>query len=207
MSDISSETKLLVSRLKSCNVDEILQNPTLMLKYLPVSDPDNETTIFDDVYRLLNDSLLFKTYKFRVFYFLNTFLSSTKVPAYVIATYIKRLSRLSLKAKPRTLVTLLRLIGNLLLRHPMLIILRDRVDDKARDLELEGQRCTLRSWLEDDPFDEDTRDLKNSKSMDSCIWELMPLRYHLHPRVRKAASYLSEQKLPDMEFDLNDMVR
>lgn len=206
MSSLSSETKLLLARLKSCDIDNISNNPNLMLTYLPVTDPDNETTIFDEVYSTLSESLLCKSYKFRLFYFLNTFLSSTKVPAYIIAAYIKKLSRLALKSKPRTLLALLRLIGNLLLRHPLLVALRDRVDERARDLELEGQYCTLRSWLENDPFDAETRDLKKTNAMDSCIWELMPLRYHWHPRIRKAAAYLAEQRLPDIEFDLSDLL-
>lgn len=198
---------MLVSRLKSCNVDEIIKNPSLMLTYLPITDPDNETTVFDDVYSLINEGLLAKSYKFRLFFFLNIFLSSTKVPAYVIASYIKRLSRLALKSKPRTLLAILRLVGNLLMRHPILLALRDRVDDKARNMELDGQYCTLRSWLEDDPFNVETRDLRNTNAMESCLWELMPLRYHWHPRIQKAAAYLAEQKLPEMEFDLSELLR
>lgn len=205
---LSSECKTLVQRLKECNLEDICKNPSLMIKFYPIRDPDNELTIFDEVYSLINESLLTKSYRSRIFYFLNVFLSSTKVPAYIIAAYIKRLSRLTLDAKPRTLVTILRLVGNLFIRHPTLLVLRDRVDDKAREIELISSTCTLRSWLEDDPFDvNENRNLKLTNAMESSVWELMPLRYHRHPKVVEAASYLSESSLPEMEFDLDDMLK
>lgn len=205
---MTSGCKVLVKRLKECELDDICKNPSLMIKFYPIRDPDNELSIFDEVYYLINESLLSKSYRSRIFYFLNTFLSSTKVPAYIIASYIKRLSRLTLNAKPRTLVTVLRVIGNLFVRHPTLIFLRDRVDDKARELELNSSTCTLKSWLQDDPFDPEERtNLKLTNAMGSCIWEVMPLRFHRHPKVAKAASYLSESTLPEMEFDLEDLLR
>lgn len=207
-STMSNECKTLVKRLKECDLENICKNPSLMLKFYPIRDPDNQLSIFDEVYYLVNESLLAKTYRSRIFYFLNTLLSSTKVPAYIIASYIKRLSRLTLQAKPRTLVTVLRLVGNLFIRHPMLIFLRDRVDDKAHEIELISDSCTLKSWLEADPFNiEETRNLKLTNAMESCIWELMPLRFHRHPKVAEAASYLGDSNLPEMEFDLEDLLR
>lgn len=207
-SNLSNECKTLIQRLKQCDLDVIIRNPSSMLKFYPIRDPDNENTVFDELYCILDNSLLRKSYKFRIFYFLNIFLSSTKVPAYIIAAYMKKLARLTLEAKPRSLVAILRIISNLFLRHPILIILRDRVDDKAREYELQSDTCTLRSWLEDDPFDANqVRDLKATNAMDSCIWELMPLRYHEHPRVAKAANFLGDTSVPEMECDLDDLVK
>lgn len=204
MQALTDEARLLLKRLKESDLDEISHNPTVMLKYYPVRDPDNATSIFDEAYCLLNANLLTKTYRYRVIYFFNTFLSSTKVPASIIAAYIKKLSRLSLDAKPKTLIAILKLVGNLFLRHPILFFLRDRVDDKARVLELKANRCTLREWLESDPFDpEQMRELKLSHAMESCIWELMPLRYHRHPKVAAAAAYLGQPQMLDMEEELD----
>lgn len=203
-----SECQILVKRLKECELDDICKNPSLMIKFYPIRDPDNELSIFDEVYYLINESLLSKSYRSRIFYFLNTFLSSTKVPAYIIASYIKRLSRLTLNAKSRTLVTVLRLVGNLFIRHPTLIFLRDRVDNKARELELNSNTCSMNLWLQSDPFNPEERtNLKLTNAMESCIWELMPLRFHRHPKVAEAASYLSESNLPEMELDLEDLLK
>ena len=208
MLSLTNDCKTLVKRLKECDHEEICANPSLMLKYYPIRDPDQETTVFDEVYCVLNENLLIKTYKFRIFFFLNTFLSSTKVPAYVIAAYLKKLSRLTLIAKPRSLIAILRLVGNLFIRHPILWKLRDRVDVRAREFELDSDKCTLRSWLETDPFDaNEISDTRKTKAMDSCVWELMPLRFHIRPSVAEAASYLGETNLPDIEFDLDDLLR
>lgn len=208
MAILSNECKTLVQRLKQCDLEKVVTNPALMLKYCPIRNPDNENTIFDEVYALVNENLLTKSYKFRIFYFLNTFLSSTKVPAHVIAAYIKRLSRLTIEARPRSLVAILRIVSNLFSRHPTLMFLRDRVDEKARELEIDSDTCTLRQWLESDPFNTNqVHDLKATNAMDSCIWELMPLRFHEHPKVAKEAQYLSEKSAPEMECDLDDIVR
>lgn len=208
MSTLSSECKTLVQRLKQCDLDKMTANPTLLLKFYPIRNPDMESTIFDEVYALVNEQLLSKTYKFRVFFFLNTFLSSTKVPAHVISAYMKRLSRMSLEAKPRSLVAILKLVNNLLSRHPTLLFLRDRVDERAREMELTADTCTLRTWLESDPFDPDqVNDLQATNAMHSSIWELMPLRFHEHPKIAKAAQFLGEKSAPDMECDLDDIVR
>lgn len=203
----STECRTLIKRLKECDFEKIQRNPTLMLKFYPIRNPDNENTVFDEVYPLINEGLLKKTYKFRLFYFLNIFLSSTKVPAHVVVSYMKRLARLTLDAKPRSLVAILRITSNLFLRHPMIIFLRDRVDEKARELELNSGTCTLRQWLEEDPFDpHQTQDLKATNAMKSCVWELMPLRYHEHHRVAKEAKFLSEKNVPEIECDLDDLV-
>lgn len=149
-----------------------------------------------------------KPYKFRIFLFLDTILSSTKIPAYIIAAYIKKLSRLSLVGKPRSLVAILRLVNNLFMRHPFLIFLRNRVDDKAREFELISNTCTFRQWLNNDPFDAtQTEDLRLTNAMDSYVWELMPLRFHEHKKVSEAAEFLSEDDLPEIECDLTSLVR
>lgn len=208
MKPLSNECALLLRRLKACDLDDIIKNPKLMLEFYPIRDPDNELTIFDEVYSLLTNGLMTKAYKFRLFFFLNLLLSSTKVPGYIVAAYIKKLSRLTLDAKPRSLAIILRLVGNLFIRHPVLTILRDRVDQKAREFELDSDTCTLKQWMDNDPFDANqTQNLKGSRAMDSCIWELMPLRFHPHPRVAEAAEFLGQTTPPEMEFELDDLMR
>lgn len=208
MATISNECKTLVDRLKQCDLQEVVANPTLMLRFYPVRNPDTETTIFDEVYQLIDENLLKKTYKFRIFYFLDTFLSSTKIPAHVIAAYMKRLSRISLESKPRSTVAILRIVNNLLARHPTLMFLRDRVDVIAREMETSSDTSTLRVWLEADPFDAtQRRNLKATNAMDSSLWELMPLRFSEHPKIAKEAQYLGEKCAPEMECDLEDILR
>lgn len=203
MSPRPESLRVLIQRLRECESEQIISNPSLMLKFYPIRDPDNEKTIFDEVYSELNEDLLLKKYRFRFLYFLNTLLSSSKVPGYVIATYMKRLSRLSLSAKPKMLAAILKLVGNLLLRHPTLLILRDRVDELARRMESSSPECTLRMWLNEDPFKVDPDiSTKDTRAMESSLWELMPLRYHENPKIIQLASYLNSTSTIDIEYDL-----
>jgi U3 small nucleolar RNA-associated protein 19 len=207
MNDLPNECKVLIQRLRQCDLKEIVANPSIMIKFYPIRNPDSKITVFEEVYCVVNEELLKKTYKFRVFFFLNTFLSSTKIPAHVVAAYIKRLARLSFCSRPRSLVAILRIIHNLFVRHPTLIFLRDRVDERAREL-VKGPECTLRTWLDMDTFKaNETKDLSATNAMDSCVWEVMMLRYHEHPRVAKEAKFLGEQGVPEMEKPLNDILK
>lgn len=209
MKEPPKNCKRLVKRLgklENSDIEQLCRNPSLVIAYYPVRDPYSESSIFAEVYCLVNETLLTKTYRFRLFYFLNTFLSSTKVPAYVIATYMKRLSRLSLQAEYPTLLTIIKIVKNLLVRHPVLLVLRDRVDERAREMESKSPNCTLREWLENDPFNPDeTSDLQGTRAMDSCLWEMMPLRFHSHPKIAKASSYLGKLtglgEESDLDFD------
>lgn len=193
--------QLFARKLGQCDREELIRDlPAKIKQFYPIINPDDDATMYDEVYTMLNEALLKKSHKFRVFYFLNLFLSSSKVPAYIIAAYVKRLSRLSLKAKNRSLVCILKLVGNVFMRHPILIILRDRVDTIATDIGTNSDKCTIRQWLDLDPFNPYECNLKSSNALESCIWELMPHRFHEHPRVADAAQYLGETKVPEMEF-------
>lgn len=201
---ITEECKVFVERLKNFELADAEYNPGAIVKFYPLQNPDNDATIFDEVYSLIDRRVQNKVYKFKLFFFINVLLSSTKVPAYVVAAYIKRLSRLTLNAKPRTLVTILHIVGNLMIRHPMLWSMRDKVIELAR--KYDTTECTLQQWIDQDPFDcDESKDLKKTKAIDSSIWELMPLRYHKHAKVAAAAAYLNQQALPDMEFDIYEL--
>lgn len=208
MDELPNECRVLIQRLKQCDLKEMTANPSLMIKFYPIRNPDSKATIFEEAFCILNEELLKKSFKFRVFYFLNTFLSSTKVPAHVVAAYIKRLSRLSLYSKPRCLVAILMMIHNLFARHPTLIFLRDRVDEKARALGSNCDKCTLRVWLDTDAFDmNQLKNLEATKAMASCIWEVMFLRFHEHPKVAREAKFLGESGVPELERDLAEILK
>lgn len=203
----SQDCQIFIDRLKKADSKSLGTKANVVLSLYPIRDPTSATTVFDDVYSLLDDRLLTKAYRFKFLYFLNTLLSSTKVPSYVIATYIKRLSRLTLVAKPRTLYVIVQLVANLFIRHPILIFLRDRVDEMARTMGPDSTTCTLNDWLKQDPFDvNQTTNLKGSKAMDSYIWEMMPLRFHENKKIAKMANCLNSLDMIDIEFDLSQYI-
>ncbi|XP_078277959.1 nucleolar complex protein 4 homolog [Rhinoraja longicauda] len=84
---------------------------------------------YTKLYSLLEPSVLHVKYRARFFHLLNIFLSSSHLPAYLVAAFIKRLSRLALTAPPDSLLMVIPLICNLLRRHPSCHILLHRPTD------------------------------------------------------------------------------
>ena len=56
-------------------------------------------------------------YRARFFYMADIFLSSSHLPGYLVAAFIKRLSRMALSAPANALLVVFPFIGNLLIRH------------------------------------------------------------------------------------------
>uniref|UniRef100_A0A8C0KC15 Nucleolar complex associated 4 homolog n=1 Tax=Canis lupus dingo TaxID=286419 RepID=A0A8C0KC15_CANLU len=70
------------------------------------------------LYGLLDPSIFHVKYRARFFHLADLFLSSSHLPAYLVAAFAKRLSRLALTAPPEALLMVLPFICNLLRRHP-----------------------------------------------------------------------------------------
>lgn len=209
-SNLCSELRVFVDRLEDCEVDEIASNPSAMLAFYPVPDPTSNLSIFDKIYSLVTPEFLTGKLRFRILYMLNILLSSTKVPGYIIASYIKKLSRCSLSCKARTRLMILELVANLISRHPTLLSLRDNVDiyyERVVTTE-NATHCTLRDWIESDPFDEnELQDLKKARAMDSSLWELMPLRFSEIPKLAEAAQFLNLPGVIEIENDISRLLR
>lgn len=198
--------KIFVRKLSEIDKETLLADPFKIIKFYPTLNLDEATTLYDEVYTLINESLLTQPYKFRVFFFIDILLSSTKLPAYIVASYIKKLCHISLKAKVKSLVCIIKIVGNALIRHPTLIFLRDRVDQRAREIETTTDTCTLQSWAEWDPFKPEETNIKLTRALDSCIWEILPQRFHRHRQVSKNAVAVCELKFNDMEFQLDKYI-
>lgn len=71
-------------------------------------------------------------YRPRFFRLLDIFMSSSHLPSTLVASFIKRLARLSLAANPAAIVAVVPFIYNLLKRHPscMPLIHRSSDDDE-----------------------------------------------------------------------------
>ena len=73
---------------------------------------------YKKLYSLFDEEIFHMKYRDRFLYLADLFLTSTHLPAYLVAAFIKRLSRLALRAPPFGVALLLVFIGNLLKRHP-----------------------------------------------------------------------------------------
>lgn len=151
------------------------------------------------LYSLLDDSILHSKHRSRFFRLLDTFMSSTHLPSAMVASFIKRLSRLALHAPPGGIVVVVPWVYNMLKRHPSctFMIHREIRNPKARkQLEDEGM---------DDPFDMDESDPMDSCAIDSSLWELETLQSHYHPNVATLAKIISEQ-FTKRDYNLEDFL-
>ncbi|XP_039327816.1 nucleolar complex protein 4 homolog isoform X1 [Saimiri boliviensis] len=129
------------------------------------------------LYGLLDPSVFHVKYRARFFRLADVFLSSSHLPAYLVAAFAKRLARLALTAPPEALLMVLPFICNLLRRHPACRVLVHRPHGPELDA---------------DPYDPGEEDPAQSRALESSLWELQALQRHYHPEVSKAASVINQ---------------
>lgn len=142
---------------------------------------------YTKLYSLLDADILHSKYRSRFFRLLDIFLASSHLPAALVASFIKRLARLSLNAPPSAIVTIIPWMYNLFKKHPTTTFMMHRVPrtkEEKEKLATEGM---------DDPFDTDVLDPMETRAIDSCIWEIVQLQSHYHPNVATIAKIVSEQ--------------
>lgn len=141
---------------------------------------------YPKLYSLLDGTILHSRHRSRFFRLLDTFLSSTHLPAALVASFIKRLSRLTLYAPPAGIIMVIPWIYNLLKKHPTctFMIHRETYVESRKKLEEEGM---------DDPFDEKESDPMQTNAIESSLWEIQMLQSHYHPNVATLAKIISEQ--------------
>lgn len=154
---------------------------------------------YQKLYSLLDADVLHSKYRSRFFRLMNTFLSSTHLPATLVASFIKRLSRLALNAPPTAIVAIVPWIYNLLKNHPTCTFMLHRVihdEEWKAELETEGM---------EDPFDQDESDPTLTNAIESSLWEIETLQSHYHPNVAALARIISEQ-FTKQAYNLEDFL-
>ncbi|WAR02028.1 NOC4B-like protein [Mya arenaria] len=142
---------------------------------------------YKKLYSLFEPSIFHVKYKARFFHLCDLFLSSTHLPAHLVAAFAKRLARISLSAPPAGLLVAVPFIYNMIIRHPACKKLIHRPDSDMS--------------FDTDPYDPEEEDPEKCGAMNSCLWELKSLQYHYHPDVFKIAKKM-DVGIPDMEIDL-----
>jgi U3 small nucleolar RNA-associated protein 19 len=142
---------------------------------------------YTKLYSLLDPDILHSKHRSRFFRLLDIFLASSHLPAAIVASFIKRLARLSLNAPPSAIVTIVPWMYNLFKKHPTTTFMMHRVPRTEGDTENSAAEGM------DDPFDPDTQDPLETHAIDSCIWEVVQLQTHYHPNVATIAKIVSEQ--------------
>lgn len=144
-------------------------------------------SFYPKLYSLLNRDILHSKHRSRFFRLLDTFLASTHLPAALVASFLKRLSRLTLNAPPSAIAFVVPWIYNMLKRHPLCTFMLHR---ETRD---EGAKSQLQEHGSEDVFLPEETDPMATKAIDSSLWELVQLQTHYHPNVATIAKIISEQ--------------
>ena len=138
---------------------------------------------YEKLYSLLDANILHSKHRSRFFRLLDTFLSSTHLPAALVASFMKRLSRLCLYAPPSGIVVVIPWIYNLLKSHPTCTFMIHRIAEIPEKEE--------RGWA--DPFRMEEPDPMDTDAIESSLWEIETLQSHYHPNVATIAKIISEQ--------------
>jgi U3 small nucleolar RNA-associated protein 19 len=151
------------------------------------------------LYSLLDEGLLHSKHRSRFFRLLDTFMSSTHLPAALVASFIKRLSRLALHGPPAGVVVVVPWVYNMFKRHPACTFMMHReVRDPALEEKLEQEGM-------DDPFDMSELDPMETNAIESSVWELEALQSHYHPNVATLAKIISDQ-FTKRSYNLEDFL-
>ncbi|KAJ4288200.1 Maturation and nuclear export of 40S ribosomal subunits interacting protein [Kalmusia sp. IMI 367209] len=156
-------------------------------------------SFYQKLYSLLDDGLLHSKHRSRFFRLLDTFMSSTHLPATLVASFIKRLSRLALYAPPAGIVVVIPWIYNMFKRHPACTFMMHReirVPSIQAQVEEEGMV---------DPFNMHEADPLLTDAIESSVWELETLQSHYHPNVATLAKIISEQ-FTKRSYNLEDFL-
>ncbi|KAJ3093049.1 hypothetical protein HK102_010954 [Quaeritorhiza haematococci] len=133
---------------------------------------------YKKLYALLDRNVLHVKYRSRFFRMLEIFMSSTHIPVYMIAAFVKRMARLALTAPPVAIVVILPFIYNLLKAHPQCIRMIHRVDESCTE-------CT-------DPYDFNEENPENCNALNSSLWEIQTMKEHYLPAVSTLARIFDE---------------
>lgn len=146
------------------------------------------------LYSLLDSRILHSKHRSRFFRLLDTFLASTHLPAALVASFVKRLARLSLFAPPSGIVVVVPWIYNLLKSHPSCTFMIHRIGEGDQDEETWG-----------DPFGQGESDPMETHAQESSLWEIQMLQSHYHPNVATIAKIISEQ-FTKQAYNLEDFL-
>ncbi|CAH2352672.1 nucleolar complex protein 4 [[Candida] railenensis] len=140
---------------------------------------------YTKLYSLLTPNLLYTRYRSRFFRLCDLFLSSTHLSSNLVASFIKKLARLSLRASASGVVIVIPFIYNLLKRHPSCMVMIHRPSELDA-----ASSSSKKSYT--DTFNNDETDPLRTGAIDSSLWELETLMSHYHPNIATLAKIFAE---------------
>lgn len=162
---------------------------------------------YEKLYQLIDQDLIHLKYRSRFLRLTDLFLSSTHLSINLVASFIKKLARLSLNAPPSAIVSILPFIYNMLKKHPncMIMIHNPRfVRDPFFNNEQISKYELLKSEYKD-TFDINESNPELTNAINSSLWELQALTTHYHPNVSSLATIFG-QPFTKLNYNLEDFL-
>ncbi len=127
------------------------------------------------------------------------------LPAALLASFVKRISRLSLRAPPAALVLIIPFVYNILKSHPTLMemIHNPVFDFEKGDSQSSGIRVLSLTNICPDPYDPFQESPLLTRALQSSLWELSSQRNHYLTSVSVMAQVFS-QTMRKAPYNLND---
>ena len=151
---------------------------------------------YSSLYQLLHPRILYTKQRGRFLQLLSkSLMGNSMLPAYVVASYCKKLCRLALSGPPSGGLFALALVSNLLRKHGECACLIHR-SGKREDV-----------GLIDDVFVEDVDDLTQTRALESSLWELTALEKHYHHAISTVAKAVgTEDDKTTPMYDMDDFM-
>jgi U3 small nucleolar RNA-associated protein 19 len=127
---------------------------------------------------LLEPGIFHARHRRQFFELLDVFLRSTQLPAYLVASFAKRMARLALSAPPHGAMLAIGFAHNLLRRHPGCCVMVQR------------EKASAVAGSAGDPFLSDEADPARARALESSLWEVEALRQHYSPAVSRFVAVL-----------------
>jgi len=145
-------------------------------------------SFYNKIYAMITPDLFYAQYRSHFFQKLALFMTSSRLPLSTVASFSKRLARLSLNGPPSGALFALPLIFNMFKRHPKCIIMIHRDDKKGDDDNSSGSNSNLVDEnIFADPFKSNENDPGKTNAINSSLWEIEALQKHPNPSVSTLA--------------------
>ncbi|EOA30198.1 hypothetical protein CARUB_v10013315mg [Capsella rubella] len=195
---LSNPTMLCDFLTKSYDIGGVVSVMALSSLFILMTQHGLEyPNFYDKLYALLVPSVFVAKHRAKFLQLLDACLKSSMLPAYLAASFTKKLSRLSLSIPPAGSLVITALIFNLLRRHPTINHLVQETVETANESNAEAdehnndsQPKTKKRKLGIDYFNNQESDPKKSGALKSSLWEIDTLRHHYCPPVSRFISSL-----------------
>lgn len=137
-------------------------------------------SFFPKLYSILDSNILHCRYRKRFCKLFGLFMTSTHMPAYLVAAFVKRIARLSLDSSPAVINWVIPFVYNMFKAHPAIRVLIHR-------------QSSVEESKQSDPFVMEELDPSKCKAIDSSIWEIHALSRHYWTGAIKQSRIFTER--------------